>query len=226
MEKNTDLYKELGVNPDATDEEIKRAWRSLCSIYHPDKWPEPENRAEAAERMADINRAYEILSNPETRAKYDAGLLDPAPDPYMAIYDMAVGYFDNVVSSAPMSAIDNIFNFIDMCIDSDKASAQANIKKAEADIKRMSKLVSRINCDGRVNNVFADVMNHRIVKSKDYIEKAHTRLTHLDLCRQFIKHFSDLGYIPDPPEATAHTTRITLDNTYFRNHPGNGITLG
>lgn len=221
MEKNTDFYKELGVNPDATDEEIKRAWRSLCSIYHPDKWPDPENHDKAAERMADINRAYEILSNPETRAKYDAGLLDPAPDPYMAIYDMAVGYFDAVVSSAPMNAIDDIFRIIDMAIDNDKAAACANIKKAEADIKRMNKLVNRINCDGTVNNVFADVMNHRIGKSKDYIEKAHIRLTNLGLCREFIKHFSDLGYIPDPPDGAS----VTLRNLSFSNHPGNGITF-
>lgn len=58
----TDPYKVLGVNPDASDEEIKKAYRRLAKQYHPDRNP---GDAEAAKRMQEVNAAYEQIKNPE-----------------------------------------------------------------------------------------------------------------------------------------------------------------
>ncbi len=57
-----DPYKVLGVSPDASDEEIKRAYRRLAKQYHPDRNP---GDAEAAKKMQQINAAYEQIKNPE-----------------------------------------------------------------------------------------------------------------------------------------------------------------
>ena len=57
-----DPYKILGVSPDATDEEIKRAYRRLAKQYHPDRNP---GDAEAARNMQQINDAYERIKEPE-----------------------------------------------------------------------------------------------------------------------------------------------------------------
>lgn len=53
-----DPYKELGVTPDATEEEIKSAYRTLAKKYHPDANPKEEG---AAEKMNRINAAYAML---------------------------------------------------------------------------------------------------------------------------------------------------------------------
>ena len=58
----TDPHKVLGVSPDASDEEIKRAYRRLAKKYHPDLNPGVK---EAAEKMQQINAAYEQIKNPE-----------------------------------------------------------------------------------------------------------------------------------------------------------------
>ena len=57
-----DPYKVLGVSPDASDEEIKKAYRSLAKKYHPDLNPGDEY---AARKMKEVNAAYEQIKNPE-----------------------------------------------------------------------------------------------------------------------------------------------------------------
>ena len=57
-----DPYKILGVSPDASDEEIKKAYRALAKKYHPDRNP---GDAEAAKKMQQVNAAYEQIKNPE-----------------------------------------------------------------------------------------------------------------------------------------------------------------
>ncbi|MGK7895596.1 MAG: molecular chaperone DnaJ [Xenococcus sp. (in: cyanobacteria)] len=62
-----DYYQILGVSRDASKEELKRSYRRLARKYHPDVNKEPG----AEERFKEINRAYEVLSEPETRSRYD-----------------------------------------------------------------------------------------------------------------------------------------------------------
>ncbi len=65
--KYQDYYKILGVDRNASQEEIKKAYRKLCRKYHPDVSKEPD----AEEKFKLIGEAYEVLSDPEKRKKYD-----------------------------------------------------------------------------------------------------------------------------------------------------------
>ncbi len=63
-----DYYKILGIDRNASEQDIKRAYRRLARQFHPDV--NPENR-QAEERFKEINEAYEVLGDAEKRAKYD-----------------------------------------------------------------------------------------------------------------------------------------------------------
>jgi molecular chaperone DnaJ len=64
-----DYYEILGLNKDATTEEIRKAYRKLALEFHPDR--NPSNKKEAEKKFKEINEANQILSDPEKRSKYD-----------------------------------------------------------------------------------------------------------------------------------------------------------
>ncbi len=92
-----DYYDILGVNRAADKEEIKRAYRRLARKYHPDVNKEPG----AEERFKEINRAYEVLSEPETRSRYDrfgeAGVSGAAASGFQDLGD--IGGFADIFES-------------------------------------------------------------------------------------------------------------------------------
>ena len=66
---NIEYYNVLGVDKSANGDEIKKAYRKLAMMYHPDK--NPEDKA-AEKKFKQISEAYSVLSNPEKRADYDS----------------------------------------------------------------------------------------------------------------------------------------------------------
>lgn len=65
---NTDYYKVLGVSKEASQDEIKKAFRKLAVKYHPDK---TKGDKEAEDKFKEINEAYAVLSDTEKRKQYD-----------------------------------------------------------------------------------------------------------------------------------------------------------
>ncbi|KAG6018452.1 hypothetical protein E4U43_007660 [Claviceps pusilla] len=72
--KTKDYYKVLGVANDADERQIKAAYRKASKLWHPDKAATKGfGKEEAEKKMAAINEAYEVLSDPELRARFDQG---------------------------------------------------------------------------------------------------------------------------------------------------------
>ncbi|KAK9461508.1 uncharacterized protein V1516DRAFT_676160 [Lipomyces oligophaga] len=74
-----DYYKVLSITRDATDKEIKKAYRNKTKEFHPDKYRGDLAPDQVERKMAEINEAYEVLSDPELRQRFDNG--DDPNDP-------------------------------------------------------------------------------------------------------------------------------------------------
>jgi DnaJ-class molecular chaperone len=84
-----DLYQRLGVKRGASEEEIKKAYRSLAKQLHPDR---NKDKPDAAKRFGEITQAYDLLSDKDKRAKYDRGELDEDGNPKMPFGSGFGGY--------------------------------------------------------------------------------------------------------------------------------------
>ena len=107
----TDYYAVLGVRRDASQEEIKRAYRRLARELHPDVNADPH----AEERFKEVGRAYEVLSDPEKRQVHDlggdpfagamGGMGDFAAGPFRGFGDFVDAFFGGGGSRGPRSRV-------------------------------------------------------------------------------------------------------------------------
>ena len=67
----SNYYEVLGINKNATDEDIKKAFRDKAKDFHPDTEPDEAKKKELEEKFKEVNAAYQTLSNPQERAAYD-----------------------------------------------------------------------------------------------------------------------------------------------------------
>lgn len=91
-----DPYRVLGLTPDASEEDVKRAYRQLAKKYHPDRNPGDEH---AAQMMNEINAAYDQIKNPPRQS---AGY--PGGDPFAGWYRQQSGYGQDQNQSVLQSA--------------------------------------------------------------------------------------------------------------------------
>jgi curved DNA-binding protein CbpA len=82
MRKQVTLYDTLGLERDASDQDIRKAFRRLALKYHPDRFAD-DQRDEAEERFQGITEAFNVLSHPESREKYDTEISKGTADKTM-----------------------------------------------------------------------------------------------------------------------------------------------
>ena len=170
-QQNQDLYSLLGLKKDATHEEIRKAYRSLVFKIHPDK---NKDDPEASSKFANINKAYKILSNEETRKLYDeTGEYDEGNEGPIDIQD-TLNYFRKIYSPK------DIENFEEKYIGS---------LEEEEDLKNyyienngnITKILECIPCSKnedveRFINIFESLFKKKVLKKNKNYEKSKNKI--------------------------------------------------
>lgn len=118
MPNKPDYYAILGVSRDASQEEIKAAYRRLARQLHPDV---NKDDPDAEEKFKQLNEAYQVLSDPEARALYDrfghAGAsYIPTTDPFDMAENLFQMFFGGAVGATPRGAVDGDDRRVDITI--------------------------------------------------------------------------------------------------------------
>ena len=145
MADKRDYYEVLGVSKSASEDEIKKAFRKMAKQYHPDLHPGDK---EAEEKFKEVNEAYEILSNPEKKAKYDqfgfAGV-----DPNYGAGAAGAGGFGGFADMGDI--FDSIFGGFGF--GGSRASSNPNAPRKGADIRATANIDFMEACKGKTVKV-------------------------------------------------------------------------
>jgi DnaJ-class molecular chaperone len=103
-----DLYQRLGIQRGASEQEIKKAYRSLAKQLHPDR---NKDNPDAAKRFGEITHAYDLLTDKDKRARYDRGEIDEDGNPKMPFGSGFGGYSQGAGGPRPGAGPQGFENF-------------------------------------------------------------------------------------------------------------------
>lgn len=158
-ESNVNHYETLGVAHDASADDIKRAYRRKAMEHHPDR------DGGSAERAAEVNEAYRVLSDPELRARYDAtGSATAPPSRDEKVLEGLLHLFRNALKKDlgdPVTALrQDLVNA--------KEKARNAAAACDRRIERLKSLQGRLTRKGDKPNHFAAIINDELlVAEKD-----------------------------------------------------------
>lgn len=190
---NTELYDTLGVDLPASADEIKAAYRAKAKQHHPDKGGD-------ADRFGEIQKAYDVLSDPDRRARYDATGATDTSDPAARIEAMAREQVGALVLRILQSNDPGMFRK-DWIADAkasvgrDRHRFQAEKRDLEAKAQLVEKLVGRFKAKG-THNIPRDVLSHVKREVARSLEQIEEKLKVADRIEELLK---DYEFERDPP---------------------------
>jgi curved DNA-binding protein CbpA len=133
-----DLYAILGIRKDATQEEVKAAYRSKAMACHPDK-------GGSEEEFVEVGLAYRVLGDPDARARFDHTGETAKPDILSQAANLINNYLIRVIQerSEKVSSI-NVLQIIKETLHGEKNELRTNRRKAVREIRRIVEVKKRL----------------------------------------------------------------------------------
>lgn len=182
-------YETLGVEPTATEDEIRAAYRRLARKYHPDVSTEPDREA----MIRAINEARDVLLDAERRRAHDVGA-DTTPDQKtVEATGMLVRYFNDAVNQ-----MQPVVPFVATCIDLLKREAIASIDMNRQRQKKLYRRGRSVKCKGK-NNLFEQVIDREKAAVVDQIAQAEQLIEVATLARQMLDDYETVYEEPASP---------------------------
>jgi len=165
-----DLYEILGIPPNSSQEEIKKAFHELSKKYHPDKFTDEVEKEEAEKKFQEISLAYAILKNKDKRAKYDStGNVEQNAEDAQVI-GFIVSLFENIIAQDVDYKHHDLISVVHEHIKEDATDAAKQIQEYEEEKERCINIRDRIHYDGEVN-VLRESMGVKITSCEEAIKQ-------------------------------------------------------
>lgn len=198
------LYEVLGLKPDASADDIKKAYKRLAQLHHPDK---PLGDAETFRRIA---YAYGRLIDPGSRLLYDeTGREDPEPDPSAEIQDALTKGFQKALQENA----DDILKAVSAFLDEGVAIINKQKKTFKAELAESRKRRNWLTTT-KEKNYYRLIVDANIKACQQNIAECKRQLKIIDLCRQELASYSSSQPQPEPP--LSESVIVYYDGTNLR----------
>jgi DnaJ-class molecular chaperone len=212
MNTAPDHYEVLGVARDATPDSIKKAYRQKSALYHPDRAEagvSASERAYMADTMARINAAYEVLSDPERRAAYDAG----DDDRGKALRDAAVEALADLFQEA--IANPNVSNLVFWAVGQVRIrirSAEAQMDEARMQIRHLQQRRKTVRVRKGSPNLVHAIIDAKVASLEATI-RGNERM--IEVAVEARKLLEDYEYVEGAVPPQAHDQTPLGDHTLY-----------
>lgn len=190
------LYADLGVDPDASGDELRKAHRKAVNRTHPDKGGNRED-------FEKVQHAYLILRDPKTRQRYDeTGEHDAQPDNELAeIGTILVGAFDQAMTeSSGRFAVSDLIASTRVLLARRKADAANQRKILDEAIQNFTKVRDRLSFKGGGADILVSSLNAKIAEGKRMQAAFSGEIEKIERAEAYA---ADYGYRFDPSPMSA-----------------------
>lgn len=198
-------YKVLGIDKDASTLKVRKAFRSLSKIHHPDKGGDPR-------KFHELSLAHEILSDRDRRERYDrTGRLEASRITPERVKQFLRGTLQGALNSRDNLETVDIKQRVIESIQAGKGQAQMQRGQFENRIKRAEKMSQRL-----VKKEQTESLMHQILRSEidDMLKEIEKIDDAVELADEAIKAFEDYDYKVDPAPEGPFGTGPTVNHRY------------
>ena len=195
----TDHYATLGVERDASAEDIRRAYRRLARDLHPDTGGD-------GARMSELNHAYDVLRDPDARAAYDAGDASGKP---ITVDEIAEAMLMKAFAEALAKPGRNAVTTARQQIGQQVTNASTGIEAARAAVDLLHKRRDKISVAGGGRNAAHFVIDGMIANVERSAAACRETLDAAGIALRLLDNYSDReeDAPPAPPSFLRHFTR-------------------
>jgi curved DNA-binding protein CbpA len=195
-------YETLGVAPDASPDDIKRAYRRAARDSHPDR------EHGDAEKMAKVNRAYEVLGNPETRQHYDQTGQEPG-QPSDPVTSTLAELFELAIESCDGDVIEYCHRKITSALkELDGREAAAN-----GSIRKLTKKRDRVKPKGDGENLYTALIDGKLAIEQDLLRQVAVARKTMNGARERLRGYEST-YVPEPNTQGEPRRSINPDDVF------------
>lgn len=173
-------YDELGINPDASEEEIRAAYRRKAKQHHPDHGGNPE-------KMARANKAYNTLSKPIRRLAYDRTGQDRPMDADKMATDRLLAMILEWMQADTNSG--DLIRDVSIRIDSEQTALRANRSAGLALMEKLTKRLRKLKRKKRGVDFVGMAVTHRISEIRQQTEILKETADRLDRVRELLGEY-------------------------------------
>lgn len=178
-------YKTLGVLPDATAERIKHAYRRLARKYHPDVSKEED----AHEKFQKVQRAYDVLSDPDWRKHYDEKGTDAREDADVAARDLLATVLKQTLIRSidvPWVSMTNVANLI---LDEMQDQINKQLHGCQSLLKKIDKHSGRMRTKEGILNMHEEIVHAERARAQAMAERHPGMLATIKAARLLLKDY-------------------------------------